>query len=57
MKVKMKVKELNGDWKAIHFADTTIIKADLKYMSAQQREHLDNIYVVQDIAKGHYSAR
>lgn len=53
----MKVKELNGNWKAIHFSDRIIIKSDLKYMSADQREHLDNITIVPDIAKGHYSAR
>ena len=53
----MKVKELNNNWKAIHFCDRTIIKVDLKYMSAEQKEHLDNITIVPDIAKGHYSAR
>lgn len=53
----MKVKELNNNWKSIHFCDRTIIKADLKYMSQAQKEHLDNIPIVPDIAKGHYSAR
>lgn len=53
----MKVKELNNNWKSIHFSDRVIIKVDLKYMSQAQKEHLDNITIVPDIAKGHYSAR
>ena len=52
----MKVKELNNNWKSIHFWDRTIIKADLKYMSKEQIEHLNNVKVRPDNVKGHYSA-
>lgn len=52
----MKVKEIK-DWKVIHFADRSILRSGLKYMSKDQIERLNNMNVVPDICKGHYSSR
>ena len=54
--MKVKVKELNENWKVIWFCDRAIMKCDLKYMSKEQIERLNNVYVKSDIAKGHYRA-
>lgn len=52
----MKVKELNGNWKAIHLADRTILKVDLGLFSKSQVEDLGKLEVEPMDAKGHYKA-
>ena len=51
----MKLKDF-ANWKAVHFEDRTILKVDLKYMSAWQREALQETEVKPMTTKGHYKA-
>lgn len=53
----MKVKDLNGKWKAIHFTGRTVLHDDMKYMSNDQVKNLMEVEVV-DMGdrKGHYMA-
>lgn len=56
----MKVKELNGNWKAIHLNDRTILKVDLNILSKKQIENLERLEVEdmhsKGYFKGHYKA-
>lgn len=50
----MKLKDCKN-WKAVRLSDRTILKEDLKYMSADQREALENLDVVEGGRKGYYT--
>ena len=52
----MKLKDCMN-WKAVHFEDRTILKADLKYLSAWQQESLQETEVKPMSTKGHYKAK
>ena len=46
------------DWKAVHFNDRTILKADCRYMSAVQLHELAETEVEPiEGRKGHYKAK
>ena len=49
----MKLKDCK-DWKAVIFDDRTILKQDLKYMSSEQINSLENIDVIKRTHKGCY---
>ena len=56
----MKVKELNGNWKAIHMDDRTILKVDLHILTKKQIKDLESLEVEdmhpEGYSKGHYKA-
>ena len=51
----MKVKEFKN-WNKIIFAERTILKVDLKYMSSEQKNSIDELEVIRSDNKGriHY---
>lgn len=51
----MRLKDVN--WQGVRFSDRTILKKDLKLMSQQQREALENIEVIPTDRKGFYKVK
>ena len=51
----MRLKDVN--WQGVRFSDRTILKKDLKLMSQQQREALENIAVIPTDKKGFYKVK
>ena len=47
----MKVKEFKN-WNKIIFAERTILKVDLKYMSSEQKNSIDDLEVIRSDNKG-----
>lgn len=47
----MKVKEFEN-WNKLVFSDRTILKCDLKYMSSEQRNFLNELEVIKSCSRG-----
>ena len=52
----MKLKDCKN-WKAVRLNNRTILKDDMKYMSADQRDAIENLEVIEGGRKGYYTVR